>query len=151
MITLLSIFVVFVLLVLGFVVVLMVLTFVVVLLVGAFLALVADFFAADFVAIAIFPPLKLEYTSSIAYTVFMGLHLKQDMENRSELQQRLNAELRAKMAARSKQEDHEVLNDTTFENFTKGTKTTTSLAPVWAMIFIALFVVLGLVVYFGRS
>ena len=73
----------------------------------------------------------------------MGLYLKQN-ENRSELQQRLDAELRAKAAARSKQEsDHpDGVDDSAY---IEGTKQTTSLAWAWAVIAI---MALGVFIFF---
>ena len=73
----------------------------------------------------------------------MGLYLKQN-ENRSELQQRLDAELRAKAAARSKQEsDHpDGVDD---RAYIEGTKQTTSLAWAWAVIAI---MALGVFIFF---
>ena len=67
----------------------------------------------------------------------------QQNENRSELQQRLDAELRAKAAAKAKQDGGEAggaydrpdgEEDTAY---LKGTKATTTLAPVWAIIGVA--------------
>lgn len=67
----------------------------------------------------------------------------QQNENRSELQQRLDAELRAKAAAKAKQDGGEAggayhrpdgVEDAVYM---KGTKATTTLAPVWAIIGVA--------------
>ncbi len=73
----------------------------------------------------------------------MSLHLKQN-ENRSELQQRLDAELRAKAAARSKQESEhpDGVDDSAY---IKGTKQTTSLAWAWVVI---LLLVIGSFIFF---
>lgn len=65
-------------------------------------------------------------------------------ENRSELQQRLDAELRAKAQATRRDIDAPDTIDTT-GNYLDGTKSTTSLAWVWVLIVIAL---LGMAVYF---
>ncbi len=71
----------------------------------------------------------------------------QQNENRSELQQRLDAELRAKAAAKAKQDGGEPggaydrpdgVDDAAY---LKGTKSTTTLAPVWAGLGIAAVVV----------
>lgn len=75
----------------------------------------------------------------------MSLHQKQN-ETRSELQQRIDAELRAKAAARSKQES-EHPDGVDDSSYIEGTKQTTSLAWVWAAIFIATLLVFGFFVY----
>ena len=73
----------------------------------------------------------------------------QQNENRSELQQRLDAELRAKAAAKAKQDGGEAggaydrpdgVEDAAYM---KGTKATTTLAPVWAIIGVAAVAVFG--------
>lgn len=73
----------------------------------------------------------------------MGQYLNQ-RDNRTELQQRLDAELRAKAAAKSKIESErpDGVDDSAY---IKGTKTTTSLD--WAWLLIIIFVV-GIFVYF---
>ena len=71
----------------------------------------------------------------------MGLYIQQN-QSRSELQQRIAADLRAKAAARAKEEgtadpyvdDKDIVEDS---EYLKGTKHTTSLAWVWLAIFIA--------------
>ena len=72
----------------------------------------------------------------------MGRYIQQN-ETRSELQQRLDAELRAKAAAKAKQDGGEAggaydrpdgVEDAAYM---KGTKATTTLAPVWAIIGVA--------------
>ena len=75
----------------------------------------------------------------------MGLYLKQN-ENRSELQQRLDAELRAKAAARSKQESDrpDGVDDSAY---IQGTKQTTSLAWAWVGIAILALLVFGFFIY----
>ncbi|MFZ2125662.1 MAG: hypothetical protein WA087_01865 [Candidatus Saccharimonadales bacterium] len=61
----------------------------------------------------------------------MGLFIKQD-EDRSELQQRIAAELQQKAVSRAKAEDRPDLVDDS--QYIKGTKMTTSLAGVWIVI-----------------
>ena len=75
----------------------------------------------------------------------MSLHLK-DQENRTELQQRLDAELRAKAAARHKQEtEHpDGIDDSAY---IENTKQTTSLAWVWLLIFLAVIAAFVVFVY----
>lgn len=73
------------------------------------------------------------------YTICMGMYLKQS-ESRSELQQRIAAELKAKAEAKSKIEEkpHDAIEDS---RYIEGTKRTTTLAPVWLLIFFAAIVV----------
>lgn len=77
--------------------------------------------------------------------MYMGLYLKQQ-DGRSELQQRLDAELRAKAAARKAEAEKPVdgVNDSAY---IEGTKQTTPLAFAWVIIFILAIVVFGLFVY----
>ena len=71
----------------------------------------------------------------------MGRYIEQT-ENRSELQQRIAADLRAKAAAKAKQEsaggvpgvERDGVEDSAYVH---GTKTTTSLAWAWLLIFLA--------------
>jgi len=70
----------------------------------------------------------------------MGRYLEQT-ESRSELQQKIAADLRAKAAARAKDEgraDPYTANPEDIEDsaYLKGTKKTTSLAGAWLFIFI---------------
>lgn len=79
----------------------------------------------------------------------MGRYIQQS-ESRSELQQRIAADLRAKAAAKAKQEgegDAPVGGPDGVEDsaYIKGTKATTTLAPLWLLIFIA---VIGIFIYF---
>ncbi len=72
----------------------------------------------------------------------MGRYIQQT-ESRSELQQRIAADLRAKAAAKAKQEGGEDSTPNTPDGiedsaYIKGTKETTTLAPVWLLIFIAI-------------
>ena len=62
----------------------------------------------------------------------MSLHIRQT-EGRTELQQRLDAELRAKAAERSKQ-DAERPDGVDDSAYIKNTKQTTSLSWIWALI-----------------
>lgn len=73
----------------------------------------------------------------------MSLHMRQN-ENRTELQKKLDADLRAKAVARSKN-DSERPDGVDDSAYIKGTKQTTSLAWVWLLIF---FAVIGLFVLF---
>lgn len=72
----------------------------------------------------------------------MALFVRQDQE-RSELQQRLAAELREKAKARA-ESDNQTPDGVEDSNYLKDTKRTTSLAWVWiiivlVMIFVAIF------------
>lgn len=69
----------------------------------------------------------------------MGMYLKQQ-ESRSELQQRIAAELKAKAEQKAKIEDkpHDTIEDSAYM---QGTKRTTTLAPVWLLIFFAAILV----------
>lgn len=80
----------------------------------------------------------------------MGRYLEQT-EGRSELQQRIAADLRAKAAAKAKQEGDA---DTSYytapdgvedAEYMRGTKATTTLAPAWAVLF---FAAVGVFIYF---
>ncbi|MCA9342095.1 hypothetical protein KC945_01680 [Candidatus Saccharibacteria bacterium] len=77
----------------------------------------------------------------------MGLFVNQN-ENRTELQQRLDAELRAKAAAQRNasgmSDDPIDINDSAY---LKGTKQTTSLDWAWLLIGIAVVVLLAAFVY----
>lgn len=64
----------------------------------------------------------------------MGLYMNQK-DNRSELQQRLDAELRAKAAARQNQES-DMPDGVEDSAYIRGTKKTTSLAWAWLLVFI---------------
>jgi hypothetical protein len=72
----------------------------------------------------------------------MALFIRQD-DNRSELQQRIAAELREKQVAKAKIENTPVdpIND---ELYLKNMKKTTTLAPVWIVIIIFAIVVMGI-------
>lgn len=73
------------------------------------------------------------------YTKCMGMYLKQS-ESRSELQQRIAAELKARADAKSKleQKPQDIVEDSAY---IEGTKRTTTLAPVWLLIFLAAILV----------
>lgn len=82
----------------------------------------------------------------------MGRYLEQT-ESRSELQQRIAAELRAKAAARAKDDEngsasyYDAPDGVEDSAYMQGTKRTTSLSPVWALIVIAMIGVVGLFIY----
>jgi len=82
----------------------------------------------------------------------MGRYLQQN-ESRSELQQRIDAELRAKSAAKAKVEGIELTGSHTAPDgvedseYIKGSKETTTLAPVWALIVIGIIVVFVIFIY----
>lgn len=69
----------------------------------------------------------------------MGI-IQNQQESRSELQQRIAAELRAKAQQNSKIESKpgDAVEDSAY---VQGYKRTTTLAPVWALIFFAVIVV----------
>lgn len=82
----------------------------------------------------------------------MGRYIQQN-ESRSELQQRLVAELRAKAAAKAKLEGGEGGSGYTAPDgvddaeYLKGTKTTTTLAPAWVILLGAAVAIFGFFVY----
>lgn len=82
----------------------------------------------------------------------MGRYIKQT-ESRSELQQRIAADMRARAEAKSKQEGgadpdrHDSPDGIDDSAYLQGTKTTTTLAPVWLIIFIAAVAAFVLFVY----
>lgn len=75
----------------------------------------------------------------------MSLHIRQT-EGRTELQQRLDAELRAKAAERAKQEAErpDGVDDSAY---IKNTKQTTSLSWVWALIATVAMIIFATFVY----
>ena len=81
------------------------------------------------------------------YNGIMGI-IQNKQESRTELQERIAAELRAKLAAKAKVEDgfntdpHLKEADAVEDSaYVEGYKRTTTLAPVWALIFFAAIVV----------
>ena len=82
----------------------------------------------------------------------MGRYIEQT-EARSELQQRIAADLRAKAEAKSKQEGGSepkrgnAPDGVEDSAYMEGTKTTTTLAPVWLIIFILAIAVFAYFVY----
>lgn len=82
----------------------------------------------------------------------MGRYIEQN-ESRSELQQRIAADLRAKAAAKAKDEggpagsDHKSPDGVEDAAYLKGTKATTTLAPAWLLIFIAAIAVFVYFIY----
>lgn len=80
----------------------------------------------------------------------MGLYLKQN-ENRSELQQRLDAELRAKANAK-RARDTDSPDGVDDSAYIENTKQTTSLAGVWVLLLIvALVLFVGFVIVASRG
>lgn len=75
----------------------------------------------------------------------MGQYLKQ-RDSRSDLQQRLDAELRAKMAAQSKSEA-ETPDGVDDSAYIEGTKQTTTLSWAWLLIGLAVVGIVGYFVY----
>lgn len=73
----------------------------------------------------------------------MGLYINQK-NTRSELQERLAAELREKAKKRAELEDRERPDGVTDSAYLKNTKSTTSLAWVWALIGVCS---VGLIIY----
>lgn len=82
----------------------------------------------------------------------MGRYLEQT-EGRSELQQRIAADLRAKAAAKAKEEGDVSSSYYTAPDgvedsaYMKGTKATTTLAPAWIAIVVMAVVVFGIFIY----
>ena len=70
-------------------------------------------------------------------------------ESRTELQQRIAAELRAKAAAKSAQDDADRPDGVDDSRYIEGTKQTTSLAWLWVLVFI--LAVAAFVVIFIRA
>jgi len=81
----------------------------------------------------------------VVYTVYMGLFIKQDFEGRTELQNRLAAELQERAKSKPKPEDlHDGVEDS---QYIKGTKTTTSLALAWIIIlFLSISIAIWLII-----
>ncbi len=79
----------------------------------------------------------------------MGRYIEQN-QSRSELQQRIAADLRAKAAAKVKPEDEngDPANGYEYDaEYLKGTKVTTTLAPAWAVIAILAVAILAYFIY----
>lgn len=81
----------------------------------------------------------------------MGRYIEQN-ESRSELQQRIAADLRAKAAAKAKQEGQpdgprNAPDGVEHAAYLRGTKHTTTLAPVWLLLFFAAVLVFVFFVY----
>ena len=131
-----------------------VVVFVVVVFAGAaFLRAAADLFdrAVDvaFLVVAIYcTSLLLEYVASIAYSRIMGLHLKQN-ENRSQLQQRLDVELRAKAAERLNQE-HGQPDGVDDSRYIENTTQSTGSKWFWAVV-IGIVVAVAVAAYFNTA
>jgi len=80
----------------------------------------------------------------------MGRYIEQN-QSRSELQQRIAADLRAKAIANAKPEgSNDTKNASGYEydaQYLKGTKVTTTLAPAWVIIAGASVAIFGFFVY----
>ena len=82
----------------------------------------------------------------------MGIILQQT-EGQSELQKQIGADLKAKAAARAKQEGgpkggyHDAPDGVEDAAYMKGIKKTTTLAPLWAIVFILAMAVFIYVIY----
>ncbi len=85
----------------------------------------------------------------MGYTRVMALYVNKD-QKRSELQERLDAELRAKLAARSKQE-HDRPDGVEDSAYIKGTKQTSSIAWAWLAIVIAMIVLFIIFIYMANT
>lgn len=85
----------------------------------------------------------------------MALYVKQDDE-RTELQQRIAAELREKQK-RNSLENREIeppsRNDLTLDNskYLEGTKETTGLAFVWLLLTVATLIAIGYFIWFSKA
>ena len=79
----------------------------------------------------------------------MALYVKQD-ENRTELQERIAADLREKAIRNSM--SGEGGNAPEAKGFSpEGTKETTSLALVWVLLFVAVVITIGYFVWFAKA
>jgi hypothetical protein len=82
----------------------------------------------------------------------MGRYIEQT-ESRSELQQRIAADLRAKAAAKAKQEGgagdtyYNAPDGVADSAYIKGTKSTTTLAPAWVLLLVMAICVFAFFVY----
>ena len=82
----------------------------------------------------------------------MGIIIQQT-EGQSELQKQIGADLKAKAAARAKQEGppkggyHDAPDGVEDAAFMRGTKKTTTLAPAWAVVFLLAIAVFVYVIY----
>ena len=75
----------------------------------------------------------------------MGRYINQK-ESRTELQQRIAAELRAKAASKSQQDDMNAPDGVEDSRYIEGTKHTTSLAWVWVVLFVVAIAVFVFIV-----
>jgi hypothetical protein len=85
----------------------------------------------------------------------MALYVKQD-ENRTELQERIAADLREKAIRNSMSGEGgnapEAKGFSPEEsNYLEGTKETTSLALVWVLLFVAVVITIGYFVWFAKA
>ncbi len=82
----------------------------------------------------------------------MALYVKQD-DNRTELQEKIAAELREKQIKNSLKEGGETPNSKgeivqpEDSSYLEGTKETTGLAFIWLLVFVAVLVALGLYIW----
>ena len=82
----------------------------------------------------------------------MALYVKQD-DNRTELQEKIAAELREKQIKNSLKEGGETPNSKgeivqpEDSEYLEGTKETTGLAFIWLLVFVAVLVALGLYIW----
>ncbi len=92
---------------------------------------------------------SITISARLGYTSCMGRYIQQN-QSRSELQQRIAADLRAKAASANNEGDAENPKKKNYDgvddaDYMKGTKSTTTLAPVWAIIFL---LAVGVFIYF---
>ena len=80
----------------------------------------------------------------------MALYVRQD-EERSELQQRIAADLREKQKKNSLDEGERSEFNGEDAVFLEGTKPTTGLAFVWLLVFIAIMIAIGLFLAFAKG
>lgn len=84
----------------------------------------------------------------------MALYVRQD-EERSELQQRIAADLREKQKKNSLDEGSDKGERSEFNGedavFLEGTKPTTGLAFVWLLVFVAIMIAIGLFLAFAKG
>ena len=82
----------------------------------------------------------------------MALYVRQD-DNRTELQEKIAAELREKQIKNSLGEGRDTTKNTKENHniadsaYLEGTKETTSLAFVWFLVFLAILIALGLYIW----
>lgn len=82
----------------------------------------------------------------MGYTVVMGLHVKQN-QKRSQLQERLDEDLRAKMEANRNKDLATTPDGVDDSAYIKGTKQTSSIAWMWLATIVAAIVLFGFFIY----